>query len=79
MFTSSVDSTIHSFSSSFSSAQLISTCQDDIPSVYMTLPSICDSFPSLALTFIYYRMNTIPVSVDIPLNQMQSDLLVSVH
>ena len=84
MFTSSVDSPIHSSDSSFLSAQLITTCQDDIPSVCMTLPekkdfSICDSFKSLAFTSISYCMNIVPVSIDIPLNQTQSDPLVSIH
>ena len=84
MFTSSVDSPIHSYDSSFSLAQLITTCQYDIPSVSITLLekkdfSICDSFTSLSLTSISCRMNIVLVSVDIPLNQMQSDPLVSIH
>ena len=50
----------------------------------MTLPkdkdfSICDSFKSLAFTSISDCMNIVPVSIDIPLNQTQSDPLVSVH
>ena len=71
---SSVDSPIHIFSSSFSPAQLITTCQDDIPSVCTMPPekkdfSICDSFTSLAFNSISCRMNILPVSRDIPLNQ----------
>ena len=84
MFTSSVDSPIHSSASSFSSAHLFTTSQDDIPSIYMTLPkkkdfSICDSFKSLSFTSISDCMNIVPVSIDIPLNQTQSDPLVSIH
>ena len=84
MFTISVDSAIHSSATSFSLAQLITTFQDAIPSVCMTLPekkdfSICDSFTSLTFTSIYCRMNIVPVSMDIPLNQTQSDPFVSVH
>ena len=84
MFTSSVDSPIHSSISSFSSAQLITTCQYDIPSVCITLPekkdfSICDSFTSLTFTYVSCCVNIVPVSMDIPLNQMQSDPFVSVH
>ena len=85
MFTSSVDSVIHSYPSSFSSPQRITTSpvpyifQDDIPSECMTLPSICDSFTSLALTSISCHMNIVPVSIDIPFNQTQSDPLVSIH
>ena len=84
MFTSLVDSVIHSYASSFSSSQLITTFQDDIPSVCITLPekkdfSICDSFTSLAFTSVSCRMNIVPISLDIPLNQMQSDPLVSIH
>ena len=50
----------------------------------MTLPenkdlSICDSFTSLAFTFVSCRMNIVPVSIDIRLNQTQSDTLVRVH
>ena len=50
----------------------------------MTLPenkdfSICYSFTSLAFTYVSCLMNLVPVSMDIPLNQMQSDPLVSVH
>ena len=80
----SVDSPIHSSASTFSSTELMTTCHDDIPSVCMTLPknnffSICDSFTSLAFTSVSYRMNIFPVSIDIPLNQMESDPLVSYH
>ena len=84
MFTSSVDSPIHSYVSSLSSAQIITTCQYDIPFVYITLLekkdfSICDYFTSLAFTSISFRMNIASVSMDISLNQTQSDSLVSVH
>ena len=40
---------------------------------------MCDSFTSLAFTSVSCRMNMVPVSIDIPLNQTQSDPLVSVH
>ena len=80
----SIDSPIYSSVSSFSLAQLITTCQYDIPSVCITLPekmdfSICDSFTSLAFTSVSCRMNIVPVSMDIPLNKKQSDPLVSIH
>ena len=74
-----VDSPIHSSASSFSSVQLITTCQDDIPYACMTLPSICDSFTSLDLTSVSCPMNILPLSVDIPFNQTQSDPLVNIH
>ena len=74
MFTNLVDSPIHSFVSSFSSTQLITTYQYDIPFVYITLPkkkdfSICDSFTSLPFTYVSCHMNIVPTSMDIPLNQ----------
>ena len=50
----------------------------------MSLPQkedlpISDSFTSLTFNSISGRMNIFPVSMDIPLNQTQSDPLVSVH
>ena len=86
MCTSSVDSPIHSSCSSFSSAQPIITSpiQDDIPSVCVTLPQkedlpISNSFTSLTFTFVSSHMNILPLSIDIPLNQTQTDPLVTIH
>ena len=90
MFTSSVDSPIHCSASSFSSAQPITTSpvpyifQGDIPSVCMTLPekeefSISYSFTSVTFTHVSSRMNILPLSIDIPLNQTQTDPLVTIH
>ena len=50
----------------------------------MTLPekedfSISDSFTSITFTFVSSRMNFLPLSIDIPLNQTQTDPLVSIH
>ena len=90
MSTISVDSPIHSSRSSFSSAQPITTSpvsyifQDDIPSLCMTLPQkedfpIYDSFTSLTFTSVSSRMDILPLSIDIPLNQTQTDPLVSIY
>ena len=90
MSTISVHSPIHSSPSSFSPPQPITTSpvpyvfQDDIPFVCMTLPQkedfpISDSFTSLTFNFVSFPMNIVPLSIDIPLNQTQTDRLVTVH
>ena len=50
----------------------------------MTLPQkedfpISDSFTSLTFTSVSSRMNIRPLSIDIPLNQTQTDPLVTIH
>ena len=40
---------------------------------------ISDSFTSVTFTFVSSRMNILPLSIDIPLNQTQTDPLVTIH
>ena len=86
MFTSSVNSPIHCSASSFSSpvSPLPYIFQGDIPSVCMTLPekedfSISDSFTSITFTSVSSHMNILPLSIGIPLNQTQTDPLISIY
>ena len=90
MSTSLVDSTIHGSPSSFSPPKPITTSlvpyifQDDITYVCMTLPQmedfpISDSFTSPTFTSISSPMNILPLNIDIPLNQNQTDPLVTIH
>ena len=86
----SIDSPIHTSPPALSPPHPVTTSpipqlsQGNIPSSSITLPHkevfpASDSFTSLTFTSVYAPMNIPPLGIEIPLNQMQTDPLVTVQ